>query len=406
MTSSTQSRCVYCGDAPVNHGVHFVNTSIDLVFAQVFPGPIIRSLSLQKLNESRFVRVIAHWLLSALAIVGVIRFSDDTETAHTHRTKVVWKEAEKRGIRMQQLMILGQARDEMRALLPVSRGSKRYAWEYFQSLPVPPWIAQDTNTWVDDKRLFKKEFRAKDLPVTHGHAVMSRADALRIFSELEKPVIAKPREGSRARHTTVGITTEDELLTAFNRAQQLCPFVMIEEFVTGTLYRATCVNGVLIGVVEFVKPATVADGVHTCEELRVLHNTNKKFPTLTDVKDDAWFQDAIRHQGFAPDSIPPAGIRLLLSEHSERPNGGYFIDITDEIPADTRATIERAAVVCSTPIIGFDIISEDLRDKTKRFTFIEGNSLPYIELHHIPFAGSVRDVAGAVWDMWELEHKD
>ena len=114
----------------------------------------------------------------------------------------------------------------------------------------------------------------------------------------------------------------------------------------------------------------------------------------------AWFRDAISHQGFSTTSVPPKGTPLLLSEHSERPNGGYFIDITDSVPQTSKNEIERAAHVCEIAVIGFDIISTDLKDSSKPFTFIEGNSLPYIEIHHIPYEGSPRDVAGAVWYMW------
>ncbi len=224
--------------------------------------------------------------------------------------------------------------------------------------------------------------------------------ALRAFKELGAPVIVKPRIGSRARHTTINITDETELATAFALSKQLCPFVMIEQCIPGSLFRATCVGGKLIGVVEFIKPSVVADGVMTVEELRVHHNAHKKFPNLTDLKDNEWYRDAIMHQGYTTESTPEAGTRVLLSEHSERPNGGYFIDITDEIPEVTRKEIERGARASEIEVIGFDILSKDLRNPGESFTFIEGNSLPSIELHHLVYEGKIRNVAGAIWDLW------
>ncbi len=301
---------------------------------------------------------------------------------------------------MQELVMFGLRREEMRALLPSKPNATRLTWEYFNSIPIPPWKNQLGNSWIDDKSTFKRMFQKHNLPIARGAFVRSYKEAERLFSEINGRVITKPREGSRARHTTVAISTVHELEEGFFRAKQLCPFVMVEEFIEGTLYRATCVDKKLIGVVQFIKPATVADGVHTVEQLRAIHNEHKKFPHLTDVQPDAWFIDAITHQGFTPETVLPEGTPLLLSEHSERPNGGYFIDVTDEIPEATRATIERAATVCDVEVIGYDIISKDLTNAALPFTFIEGNTLPYIELHDIPFEGTPRNVSGAVFDMW------
>lgn len=333
--------------------------------------------------------------------IGVIKYSDDIAEVVSHRTEAMWKEGIVRGITMQQLSILGKKRDESRALLPQKKGSLRRSWEYFQSLPIPYWKMSSENTWVDDKATFKKVFRKNHLPIAEGRSVFTLGQALRTFRSIGKEVIVKPREGSRGRHTTVRITDEEEFIAAFKRAKQLCPFVMVEEYIPGTLYRATCVDGKVIGIMDLVQPIITTDGQKTVEELRLLYNSDgKKFAHLTDVKDDAWFHEAITHQGYTPRSIPPAGVRLVLAEHSERTNGGYFIDITDEVPARTIAEIERAARACQIMIIGFDILSIDLRKEDESFTFIEGNSLPYIEIHHIPYEGKVRNVAGAIWDMW------
>ncbi len=399
-TRAKSVRCVFCGDAPVNHKLHYFNTASSLLPTLLFPPKTTSPKRFYQVTYSPLVRGLARWLISLLWILGAVRFSDEPGPTTTSRTKSVWKEAKKRGIRMQELVMFGLRREEMRALLPSKQGAKKLNWEYFNSIPVPPWKNQLGNGWIDDKNTFKRMFQKHDLPVARGAFVRSLAEAKKIFLDIGGRVITKPREGSRARHTTVAISNLRELEEGFVRAKQLCPFVMVEEFIEGTLYRATCVDRKLIGVVQFIKPATVADGVHTVEELRVKHNAHKKFPQLTDVQPDAWFTDAITHQGYTPETILPEGTPLLLSEHSERPNGGYFIDITDAIPEATRATIERAAELCDVEVIGYDIISKDLTDAALRFTFIEGNTLPYIELHDIPFEGTPRNVSGAVFDMW------
>ncbi len=401
--SLPKNSCVWCGTAPINHRVQFISSCINLIPTLLFPVPTSTGPLFLQIQRSPIARLVSRYLIDICEVIGIVRFSATVDEAFSDRTKVIWEEAVRRGVRMEQLIVLGLKRDEMRARLPSKKGSTRLAWEYFTSIPIPPWVSQEVAPWIDDKEAFKAMFRKHRLPVADGSAVLTARGALRLFARLTPPVITKPRDGSRARHTTVTIQTEEELREGFRRAHQLSPFVMVEEFISGTLYRATCVDRKLIGVVEFIKPCITADGVQTVEQLRVSHNNNKRFPNLTDVQADSWYIDAIQHQGLTLESVPIAGTPVLLSEHSERPNGGYFIDITDSIPPSTKETIEEAARLCNAEVLGFDIISKNLTDEKVPFTFIEGNTLPYIELHHIPYEGKPRDTAGAVWDMWGME---
>lgn len=392
--------CAYCGDSPVNHWIHYLDTGAGLAFAKdapAVPNPLPRFLDFRR---SPFIGVVERGLMALLGVLGFVRFSDDLERATSARTKSVWKEARARGIRMQEALVFGLHRDLMRAMLPARPGGP-LRWRYFQSVPIPPWTLQDGDRWVDDKSRFKAAFEAAGLPVARGRSVRTLDGALRAFRALAAPVIVKPREGSRARHTTVGIRDENELARAFARATELCPAAIVEEHVDGRIYRATCVDGSVIGIMELARPSVVADGRMTADELRKHHNAaNKRFDSLTDVPDDTLFRTTIAHQGFAPDDVPPAGTELLLAEYSERAYGGYFVDVTDAVPERTIQEIGRAAGACRVGIVGFDLISRDLSDPNERFVFLEGNTLPFLEIHDIPYAGEPRSVSAAVWDLW------
>lgn len=348
------------------------------------------------------------WLLSgaprALSALGVITYHDSLY-GESDRTRHVWEEAVRRGIPIEQIAIFGRRSEYCRAYVPDSPSSSTKSWHFFESIATPPWIPMREAQEIDDKESFKRLFVEADLPVAHGYGVWTRAAALRAYRSLRAPVIVKPREGSRARHTSVRIATEAQLLSAYKIAKVICPVVMIEEFIPGILYRATCVNGALIATARLVRPMVVADGVMTAAELRDHYNAHKKFPNLTDVKDDWWFAQAIEHQGYKMHDVPEAGTRITLAEHSERANGGYFVDCTNEIPESTRGVIERAARVAGIPVIGFDILSEDLSEAGLPFTFIEGNSLPDIEIHDVPYEGARINVAKSVWDLWGLPDK-
>ncbi len=395
------AKCVYCGDTPVNHTFHFIDSSLSLLLGgnrTPREKPLPR---LFRLENSEIIRWIIRSLLAALVLVKIVTFSTDKELARTTRTKSIWAEALRRGIPIQEVLIFGARRDQLRAWLPTKKGGKKYRWHYFDSIPTRPWVPQYGLSWVDDKQSLKKVFSGHNLPVARGGSVWTAAGARNIHEKVGVPVITKPREGSRGRHTTVAISSPDELTEAFKRAQQLCLYVLVEEYVEGRIYRATCVDSKVIGIMELVRPSTLADGVKTITELREHHNAHgKAYAHLTDVEDSTLFRDAISHQGYTPESIPPAGTRILLAELEERTNGGYFVDCTDDIPKETIQTIERAADLCGIDVVGFDIISKDLADPDERFVFLEANSLPYIEIHDMPYAGTVRNVSSAVFDLW------
>jgi D-alanine-D-alanine ligase-like ATP-grasp enzyme len=392
---------VYCGDSPVWHRQQYIEAGVDSVVSALQRPRTKPPSRLLQFDRSEIIRGVTALVFDALIRVGVVAVVTDPALAGTSRTRSVWNEAVRRGIIMQELRVFGTPRELQRALLPIGPGSTRRGWHYFESIPVPFWRSQYGIGWIDDKNALKRVFAVHQLPVPRGRSVTTLAGARRVLRELGTAVITKPREGSRGRHTTVGITEETELAEAFARAKQLCPFVMVEEYVEGRVYRATCIAGKVIGIMELARPIVVADGVKTVDELRRHHNEQgKAFPQLSDVEDTAFFRMAIKHQGYASDSVPAAGTPVLLAEFSERVNGGYFIDCTDSIPLSTQEVIARAAQVCGVDVVGFDIVSKDLTNSNERFVFLEANSLPYIEIHEIPHAGPVRNVSAAIFDLW------
>ncbi|MGB4965767.1 MAG: hypothetical protein WBO77_01510, partial [Microgenomates group bacterium] len=63
--------------------------------------------------------------------LGVWSFHEDISKARSDRSKVIWKEAQKRGIRMQGISVWGKPIEQYRAHVEGK-------WRYFESLPIPP----------------------------------------------------------------------------------------------------------------------------------------------------------------------------------------------------------------------------------------------------------------------------
>ncbi len=101
---------------------------------------------------------------------------------------------------------------------------------------------------MDDKWLLKKKLQLKGVPVPRGARVGTFAQAKKVFDHIRHPVIIKPELGSRGRHTTTFIYTEDELRQAYKIAKKLGFYVVVEEMLMGSVYRGTYVGDQIVGV--------------------------------------------------------------------------------------------------------------------------------------------------------------
>lgn len=400
MTEAAKPGCVYCGAAPAPHAVLLIDTTITIFFGRMLRILAFPILVLLTPLVVRLTNVLTHAVLGIFSAFGAVEFGTTYEPDHLDRKAVIFAEAKKRGIHMETIRVLKKNMAQTRAMLPLSKGATSYRWWYFEHIPIPPWLEPSAAREIDNKEEFKKIFRKDGLRVPYGKPVLTFWGAKQVLKKVGGPVIVKPLEGSRARHTTVGVTTEAELKEAVRIARMICPMLMIEECVEGVVHRATCIGGTLEGVIKFVRPSMMADGVRTAKELREAWNTSLSYADVEPVASNAVFLTTLAHQGYTPESIPPKGSLLTLAEFSERANGGYNEDLTDQIPTATRDYIEKAARAVQVSVVGFDLISRDLTNSAEPITFLEANTAPFIEIHHAPSKGTPRDVAAKVLDLW------
>lgn len=130
----------------------------------------------------------------------------------------------------------------------------------FSGLPRPENINHAALTLMDDKAIFKQTCEKNGLPVPKGGYAYSFEEAKAIFDRIEKPVIVKPRLGSRGRHVVTYIRTHEELRAAFKIARQLCLWVIVEEQIIGPVYRGTVINYTIEGVLAGFQPIVTGNG--------------------------------------------------------------------------------------------------------------------------------------------------
>ncbi len=339
--------------------------------------------------EPAFFRIISHLPGS--------HFGTDPGAARTYRSQVVWEEAARRGVEMQQLIFFKLKTDVYRARI-------RGAWKYFISIPVPPELTSDAAEWMDDKFLLKDALQAAGVASPRIISVTTLTEA-RVALRSLSPVVVKPQSGSRGRHTTVNVKTEQELETAFKSAQQLCRYVAIEEYIEGgSVCRATIVGGKLVGFFQAHPPRILGDGRSTVSELITKQNQSKPERVQNIVMTDE-HRHFIASAGYTESSVLPEGFVLALTQRTGRLFGGYTRELLGREHPKLRAYMERAARELGTPLVGFDLMIPDPeRDPDEqKWGVIEANSLPYIDLHYLPLEGTPSNVAAAVWDLWDQQ---
>lgn len=397
VTSASKGKrgaCLACGDSPVMHVPTFLTTTIeawliDRMNALRPNRKAQRSLRALKREES-LESVVIRFARS----LRIAKSSHDPERAYTYRSQVVWEEAVRRGIPMEQQLLFGKATELYRAHI-------NGRWRYFVSLPIPVERQQRMFTGIDDKQRLKEFLRSQRIPTSRAICVSSLTAAREAFHMLQKPLVVKPRIGSRARHTTTNIHTLADLDAAYALARQLCGYVLVEEHLEGPVARATVVDGVLRGFLQMFPARVTGDGTRTIRELLQLKNETRP-QAVRSIELDAEHVAYLKRSGLTPESVIEKGRVIDLSRRTGRFEGGATREMPESIHPKLKDTIERMARALGAPVVGFDLIIQDPQadPDTQIWGVLEANSLPYIDLHYLPLEGTPSQVAAAVWDLW------
>ncbi len=337
-------------------------------------------------------------LFTLMSYVGMVRFGSDTEKAVTGRSKLIWEEAVRRGVPMEQVVIWGKPIEMYRAKI-------NGEWTFFQSLPIPQSLHQSGYRWLDDKFILAEKLEQVGIAVPKSRRVLTISDALKGYKDLSKPIIVKPQNGSRGRHTTTNIHTKEELKKAVLLGREITLWMVMQEHLFGSVYRATVINNKLVGFFRADAPEVVGDGVHTVRELIELKNKSHH-ERLSDITINDDLITFIKRSGYTLDSIIPSGVKVHLSAKTGRMYGGYTEEMLPKVHPKMHEIFKKAGEVVQAPVVGFDLIIENpLKDPdTQRWGIIECNSLPFIDLHYMALEGEPINLAKNVWDLWEVKY--
>lgn len=390
-TNNSKNKCQYCGDAFVSHELTYFSCFLGMLLDPSMYFVVDKAPNFLK----RFVDWFLGFIFDCLVFFGFATLSSDIEKAKSLRSKVVWQEAKRRGLVVKQLVVMGKPTEAYKVWI-------RGKGHYFNSLPIPPKMLDNKENW-DDKFILKKYLEKAGVPVPKYYetSMFSFVSPKKIFEKFTKPIIVKPRIGSRGRHTTTNINTLEEFKQALDCARQVCPTISIEEHLHGYICRATLVNGKLLGFYRAEPPSVIGDGIKTIRELIEDKDQNRR-ERVSAVTLTQEVLEYLGRYGYTLESVPPRGIRVELTHRTGRLFGGATREMHKEVHPSFRPILERAAKTTGLAVVGFDVIVPDPEkaESSQRWGIIEANTLPFIDLHYFALEGEAPNVAGAVWDLW------
>lgn len=382
--------CPDCGGAQVNHRITYISILLEAIVEPWtnLVGRIIPESSFDWLGPA---------ITKTLTFLKLGKITYQPKNNDSGRTSVLWKEAIKRGIKMYEFHLFGIGNN-----IFVSEYNREK--RFFDTLPRPKKYDPKGLEWMDNKNEMKKHFEKAGIQVAKGGVTHCIKKASNIFHSLNKPVITKPNIGSRSRHTTTHISDNAEFLIAFKKARQLSPWVIIEEELSGYVFRGTVIGGKLIAVLRREPAYVIGDGIHNIKELIDIENKNplRAGPIFHQLKLDDEAKKELAHWNHNENTIPKKDEIITLGQKTSRAVGGGITDMTDIIHPDNKIMLEKVAEVLDDPLIGVDFIMDDVSISWKdqpKCGVIECNSAPFIDLHHFPLVGKPRNVASALWDI-------
>lgn len=257
-----------------------------------------------------------------------------------------------------------------------------------------------------DKATTNQLLDSLGLPVPQQRVVRSADSAVSVANRLGYPVVVKPLDANHGRGISINLTSDDEVIAAFEIAREHARSVLVERYIVGMDHRMLVVDGKLVAVAKRVPGHVVGDGKHTIYELVEIVNSDPRRgvgheKVLTRLELDYQAETLMTESGYTADSVLKNGEILYLRSTANLSTGGTAIDMTDVVHPDNRDMAERAVKAIGLDVGGVDFLTPDITSSYLDVggAIVEVNAAPGFRMHVSPSEGKSRDVAGAVMDM-------
>jgi cyanophycin synthetase len=259
---------------------------------------------------------------------------------------------------------------------------------------------------AQDKELTRVLLRAVGVPVPDGRAVTDADDAWDAAEDVGLPVVVKPRDGNHGRGVSTDLRTREAVRHAYAAARAESAQVIVERFIPGADHRLLVVGGKLVAAALREPAHVIGDGRSTVAQLVAETNRDPRrsdghATVLSFLKLDPVALGVLAEQGFTPESVPPAGVRVLIRRNGNLSTGGTATDVTDRVHPAVAARVHDAARTVGLDIVGVDVITPDIARPLEEVggAVVEVNAGPGLRMHLQPSAGKPRPVGEAIVDL-------
>jgi len=256
---------------------------------------------------------------------------------------------------------------------------------------------------AQDKQLTRSLLNAAGVPVPEGRPVADADDAWEAAQEIGPPVVVKPRYGNHGRGVATNLATRDQVVRAYAAACEEGSDIVVERFAPGDDYRLLVIGDRLVAAARREPAQVLGDGRSSIARLveevnRDPRRSDGHATVLSWIKLDSVSLAVLAEQGYTPDSVPPAGARVLIRRNGNLSTGGTATDVTDQVHPEIAARAVDAARVVGLDIIGVDVVATDISRplESQAGAVVEVNAGPGLRMHLEPSAGKPRPVGEAI----------
>ena len=163
----------------------------------------------------------------------------------------------------------------------------------------------------------------------------SQAEAAVKFAEpLGQPVVIKPRDTDYGNGVALNLMDPAQIRLVLRKAKSYSSDVIVERRQTGDWHRLFVIDNRIVAAVRRVTPRIIGDGQKTVSELIDLLNTfplrgaGSEFP-LALLQVGPTELRVLYHEGLGLDSIPLAGVEVILREDAYLATGATQVDVRE-----------------------------------------------------------------------------
>ena len=267
------------------------------------------------------------------------------------------------------------------------------------------WTAETDRTSAiaegiaSDKDMTKNLLASCGVPVPEGAIARSADAAWEEAADIGLPVVVKPVDANHGRGVSLNLNTEAEVRAAYVIASEEgeSRSVLVERFITGSEHRLLVVGRKVVAVARGESLWVTGDGRQNVAELcdsqiniDPRRGESEEFPlSPVEPRKSEENQLQLKRQGLTPDTVPPAGQKVLIQM-----NGNVADDVTDQLHPDVAHAAALAARIVGLDIAGIDLVCEDISRPLleQRGAIIEVNASPGLLAHTKPASGTARNV--------------